>query len=152
MSGLHRRLLDGSTRQLAVPNANNSDDTNQSPGGNEQTAGTNGSTVVASNVSNSTSSLTSSTTNASISNQSSNVATPSSISTPLATTFLSSAGGYPLAPSSCLAMRRPSTNTFVTRFKCIHFLLLFLSIANSVASPYRPQVVFTSISHAMNMK
>lgn len=160
MSGLHRRLLDGSTRQLAAPNANNnSDETNHSPSASEQIVGisTNGS-IVASTISNSTSSLTSSTTNASITNQSNNVATPSSISTSIATTFLSSAGGYPMAPSSCLVMRRPSTNTFVTTIQMHPFRLLFFtylsfhSIANFVA-PFRTTLVsFNSISHAMNMK
>lgn len=122
VSGLHRRLLDGSTRQLAVPIASNSDETAQSTGACEVVAGgsINGTTI-----SNSTSSLTSSTTNASISNQSNIVVTASSISTPLSTTFLSSAGGHPMAPSSCLALRRPSTNTFVTTFKCIHFVWFF---------------------------
>lgn len=123
MSGLHRRLLDGSTRQLAVPIASNPDETTQSTGTCEQMAG--GSINSTSTISNSTSSLTASTTNASISNQSNIVVTASSISTPLVTTFLSSTGGHPMAPSSCLALRRPSTNTFVTTFKCIHFVWFF---------------------------
>lgn len=155
MSGLHRRLLDGSTRQLAVPNASNSDETVST---SEQVIG--GSTIgsgVASNISNSTSSLTSSTTNASISNQSSCVATPSSISTPLATTFLSSAGGHPLAPSSCLVMRRPSTNTFVTTFVsislCFSYFCFYHSLSNSnfVALHIFELVSFLN-SHAMNVK
>lgn len=173
MSGLHRRLLDGSSRQLTVPTANSADDAAHSTDmACEQVAI---GIVAPSTISNSTTSLTSSMTpNPSISNQSNNVATSSTISTPLASTFLSSTGGYPMAPSSCLAMRRPSTNTFVITYiqlasiyiSSFHFFLLlffqmtfdslflipsWLQIAQHTLRTLETEFL-SYILHAINMK
>lgn len=107
VSGLHRRLLDGSSRQLAVVvNPTNATDDTQ------LTASTAGADAISgpTNISNSTSSL------ASNPSPSISIACHSAVympSTP-ATTTLASISSYPMiAPSSCIALRRPSANMFV---------------------------------------
>lgn len=105
-SGLHRRLLDGgSSRQLTALNATNSDENHincSAASGDIVTGST--------NISNSTSSLASNP-SPSISIACNNIHIVQSAP---ATTSLASISSYPMvAPSSCIALRRPSANMFV---------------------------------------
>lgn len=117
VSGLHRRLLDGSSRQLAVLNATSPDENQMN------VSAASGDLLIGSaNISNSTSSLTSNP-SSSISIACSNANSQSNAAT---TTLLASTSPYPMvAPSSCLVMRRPSANMFVSIscFFRLHFQL-----------------------------
>lgn len=107
VSGLHRRLLDGSSRQLAVVvNPTNATDDTQLTASTASADAISGPT----NISNSTSSL------ASNPSPSISIACHSAVYMPTtsATTTLASISSYPMiAPSSCIALRRPSANMFV---------------------------------------
>lgn len=105
-SGLHRRLLDGgSSRQLAVVNATNSDENHINC-----SAASADFVIGSTNISNSTSSLASNP-SPSISIACNNIHIVQSAP---ATTSLASISSYPMvAPSSCIALRRPSANMFV---------------------------------------
>lgn len=120
MSGLHRRLLDGSSRQLSVvvSSANVTDDAQLAASmANADTFS--GPT----NISNSTSSL------ASNPSPSMSIACHSAVHVPTtpAITTLASISSYPMiAPSSCIALRRPSANMFV-RFTTYSQILICFS-------------------------
>lgn len=120
ISGIHRRLLDGSSRQLIILNATSPEENHVSATGeqiniNSVTANTTTTTTntTATNVSNSTTSLASNP-SSSLSAISSSANNTQLINSNATTTFLTSTSTYPMAsPSSCLAIRRPSANMFV---------------------------------------
>lgn len=141
ISGLHRRLLDGSSRQLITLNATSPEENNanttttatatsmgEQMNVNNVTANTsNGNPIstntTATNVSNSTTSLASNPSSSMSASYSSSANTNQLINSSAITTstFLASTSTYPktypmASPSSCLAIRRPSANMFVQFF------------------------------------
>lgn len=103
----HRRLFDGSSRQLTLLNATSQDDPLLLQ------LGQNTDKLSTSNQASSTL--------ASISNVSSSAQLNSICQSGSNTTLLASASPYPMnAPSSCLVMRRPSANMYFSNYFIFH--------------------------------
>lgn len=114
-TGLHRRLLDGSSRQLSMSSTTNQEDPQSIQQGQNMEKSDNTANKQSTTASSHLSSSMSSACNYSCSLQSSS--TVGSTTTPLAST-----SPYPMnAPSSCLVLRRPSANMYSSFHFRFHF-------------------------------